>query len=101
MPITAGGQIMLKERMKGSLPYPPQNAVLIIYDFLVEENNGRKHREGWIYDLHTQEFKYPMDKLNQNPIFWIGTKTNGEINQIEGTNIFWKIEKEMFVFWLE
>lgn len=92
---------MLKERIKGSLPYPPQNAVLIIYNFLVKENNDLKHEEGWIYDLHTQEFKYPMDKLNQNLMFWYGTKTNGETNKIEGTNILWRIEKEMFVFWFE
>ena len=92
---------MLKEKMKGSLPYPPQNAEIIIYNFLVEENSGIKHEEGWIYDLHTQEFKYSMDKLNQSSIFWLGTKTNGEINKIEGTNISWKIENEMFVFWLE
>ena len=92
---------MLKEKMKGSLPYPPQNAEIIIYNFLVEENSCIKHEKGWIYDLHTQEFKYPMDKLNQSSIFWLGTKTNGEINKIEGTNISWKIEKEMFVFWLE
>ena len=92
---------MLKERIKGTLPYPPQNAVIIIYNFLVEENNGGKHEDGWIYDLHTQEFKYPMDKLNQSDIFWYGTKTNGEINKIEGTNIFWKIQDKMFVFWLE
>ena len=92
---------MLKEKIKGSLPYPPESAALIIYNFLVKENNGQKQDEGWIYDFHTQEFKYPMDKLNQSSIFWLGTKTNGEINKIEGTNISWKIEKEMFVFWLE
>ncbi len=92
---------MLKEKIKGSLPYPPQNAEIIIYNFLVKENSGIKHEKDWIYDLHTQEFKYPMNKLNQSDIFWLGTKTNGEINKIEGTNISWKIEKEMFVFWLE
>ena len=92
---------MLKEKMKGKLPYPPVNAELIIYNFLVKENNGLKQEEGWIYDLYTNEFKYPMDKLNQSPMFWYGTKTNGEINKIHGTNISWKIENEMFVFWLE
>ena len=92
---------MLNERIKGSLPYPPQNAVLIIYNFLVREINGLKHDEGWIYDLHTNEFKYPMNKLNQSTVFWYGTKTNGETNIIEGTNILWKIESEMFVFWLK
>lgn len=92
---------MLKEIIKGSLPYPPQNAVLIIYNFLAKANNGLKQDEGWIYDLHTEEFKYPMDKLNQNPMFWYGTKINGETNKVEGSNIFWKIEKEMFVFWFE
>ena len=92
---------MLKERMKGKLPYPPKNAELIIYNFLVEENNNLKHEEGWIYDLHTNEFKYPMDKLNQSSVFWYGTKTHGETNKIYGTNIFWRIESEMFIFWLE
>ena len=66
---------MLKEKMKGTLPYPPQNAEIIIYNFLVDENNGEKHG-GWIYDLGTEEYKYPMNKLNPTPIFWYGTKTN-------------------------
>ena len=92
---------MLKEKIKGSLPYPPESAALIIYNFLVKENNGQKQDEGWIYDFHTQEFKYPMAKLNQSSTFWFETKTNGEINKIEGTNICWKIENELFVFWLE
>ena len=66
-----------------------------------EENTEENHKDGWILDLHTGEFKYPMDKLNNDPVFWYGTKTNGEINNIKGTNIFWKVQNNMFVFWLE
>lgn len=90
---------MLKEKMKGTLPYPPGSVDLIIYNFLVKENNGQK-LDGWIYDLGTEQFKYPMSRLNQSPLFWYGTKINGEVNEIEGTNICWKIESEMFVFWI-
>lgn len=92
---------MLKEKIKGQLPYPPNNIDLIIYNLLVNENNNREQEEGWIYDLHTNEFKFPMEKLNQSDLFFDGTKTNGEVNHIKGTNIFWKIELEMFVFWTE
>lgn len=91
---------MLKEKMKNiKLPYPPTGAVLIIYNFMVRENTGQKH-EGWINDFGTDEFKCPMNRLNTCPDFWYGTKTNGEVNQIEGTNIYWKIENEMFSFWI-
>ena len=91
---------ILIEMITGILPYPPENAVIVIYNFLVNENSGQKN-PGLIYDFGTEEFKYPMSMLNQHEYFWTGTKTNGETNKIEGTNISWKIEKEMFVFWLE
>ena len=41
-----------------------------------------------------------MKKLNQTTEFWYGTDTTGGTNHIKGTNIFWKIEDDMFVFWL-
>ena len=92
----------IKERIKGELPYPNFIGTdLIVYNFLVEENTEENHKDGWILDLHTGEFKYPIDKLNNDPVFWYGTKTNGEINNIKGTNIFWKVQNNMFVFWLE
>ena len=93
--------ISIKDKIKGNLPYPPENATLIIYNFLCDENNGKPHAKGWILDLATGEIKFPMSKLNQNKMFWYGTNTTGETNQIEGTNIFWKIQDDMFVFWLE
>ena len=93
--------ISIKNRIKGNLPYPPENATLIIYNYLCDENNGKEHEDGWILDLHTGEIKFPMKYLNQSDLFWYGTNTTGETNQIEGTNIFWKIQDEMFVFWLE
>ena len=42
-----------------------------------------------------------MKKLNDSEIFWTGTKINGETNNIKGTNIFWKVQNDMFVFWLK
>ena len=51
--------------------------------------------------METNEYKYPTNRLTQNPDFWYGTKINGEVNVIKGTNIYWKIESEMFVFWLK
>ena len=86
---------MLNGKLKGKLPYPPENAAIILYNFLVDEINKKKH-EDWILDLGTGEYKYPMTKLNKAPLFWYGTKTNGEVNRIKGTNICWKIESEMF-----
>lgn len=92
----------IKDQINGNFPYPDfRGPDLIVYNFLVEENTEDKHDEGWILDLHTGEFKYPMEKLNQSDIFWFGTKKNGEKNNIKGTNIFWKIQNEMFVFWLK
>lgn len=92
--------ISIKDRIKGDLPYPPDNVTLIIYNFLCDENNGKMHKEGWILDLHTGEIKFPMSKLNQTDLFWFGTDIRGGTNNIEGTNIYWKIKEEMFVFWL-
>ncbi len=92
----------IKERLKGFFPYPDFTGTdLIVYNFLVEENTEENHKDGWILDLHTGEFKYPLDKLSGYPEFWYGTKTNGETNNVKGTNIFWKIQNNMFVFWLE
>ena len=92
---------MLKEKMKGNLPFPPNPTDLIIYNFLVNEKNNQVQEEGWIYDLHTKAFKCQISKFNQSELFWYGTKTNGEVNHIIGTNIFWKIESKMFIFWTE
>ena len=94
-------KISIKNKIKGSLPYPPENAVLIIYNYLCDENNKKQHEDGWILDLHTGEIKCQMAKLNQTEMFWYGTNITGETNHIEGTNIYWKIEDEMFVFWLK
>lgn len=91
----------INSKIKGNLPYPPENAVIIIYNFLCHENNGERCEDGWILDFHTGEIKFPMKKLNQTPAFWYGTNTSGETNNIKGTNIFWKIEDDMFVFWLK
>lgn len=89
---------MLRERIKGNLPFPPDEASLIIYNFLVDETNGNKH-EGWIHDLGTDEFKR---RIKKEVLGWLEGQTNGEPNVVEGTNIRWKIEDEtMFVFWLE
>ena len=92
----------IKERINGVFPYPNfRGTDLIIYNFLVEENTQENHQDGWILDLHTGEFKYPMEKLNASEIFWADTKINGETNNIKGTNIFWKVQNDMFVFWLK
>lgn len=92
----------IKERIKGTFPYPDfVGTDLIVYNFLVEENTKEDHEDGWILDLHTGEFKYPLNKLNNHSQFWYGTKTNGDSNNIKGTNIFWRIQNDMFVFWLE
>ena len=92
----------IKERVNGAFPYPDfKGTDLIIYNFLVEENTQRNHEDGWILDLHTGEFKYPMEKLNHSDLFWIDTKINGETNNVRGTNIFWKVQNDMFVFWVK
>lgn len=91
---------MLREIMKGRLPYPPRNAEIIIHNFLVDERKGLHHK-GWMRDLNTGEFKCSMSLLNTSEIFWSGTKTNGEVNKIAGTNLRWKIEDNKFVFWAE
>ena len=92
----------IKERIKGTFPYPDfVGTDLIVYNFLVEENTKEDHEDGWILDLHTGEFKFPLNKLNNHSQFWYGTKTNGDSNNIKGTNIFWRIQNDMFVFWLE
>ena len=91
---------MHKERIAETLTYPPKNAVKIIYKFLLNQNNGKK-QEGWIYDFGTAQFKCPMKRFSSNPFFWRGTKTNGETNTVEGTNICWKVESDMFVFWIK
>ena len=92
----------IKERIKGTFPYPDfVGTDLIVYNFLVEKNTKEDHEDGWILDLHTGEFKYPLNKLNNHSQFWYGTKTNGDSNNIKGTNIFWRIQNDMFVFGLE
>ena len=92
----------ISERLKGSFPYPDfKGTDLIVYDFLVEERTKGKHQDGWILDLHTGEFKYPLEKLNNTKMFWNNAKINGKTNNIRGTNIFWKNQNDMFVFWLE
>ncbi|MBE5812724.1 MAG: hypothetical protein E7314_03630 [Clostridiales bacterium] len=93
--------ISIKDKIKGKLPYPPKNAALILYNFLCDENSGKPHIKGWILDLNTGEIKFPMKELNPYEAFWYGTNITGGTNQIEGTNIFWKIQDDMFVFWLE
>jgi len=85
---------MLKGKLKGQISYPPQNADIIIYNFLIKGENVKQ----WSYDVDTKQFKTPMKNIKRDAWLWHGKKTNGETNEVKGTNIYWKIENEMFVF---